>query len=78
MVFVLGRLDLIVENASLTAEAIGFGGCKDRTETVSTGMSMGIRLVGLSTVSQLQQSRVLVCPACSFRCADSCDAMRTA
>jgi len=74
VVLVLGPLSLTTENASCTAGAIVFGRFKDRSATVSTGVSMAIRMDGLCQVSPLQHSRLLRCQSCSFLCVDSCEA----
>ena len=66
---------IIVEFATCTAQAIVFGGIKDRIARVSTGMSKGVYMEGLCQVSPLQHSRLLRFQSCSFLCADSCEAM---
>jgi hypothetical protein len=68
-------LSITVEFATCTAQAIVFGGIKDRIARVSTGMSKGVYMEGLCQVSPLQHSRLLRFQSCSFLCADSCEAM---
>ena len=59
---------IIVEFSTCTAQAVVFGGIKDRIARASTGMSKGVYMEGLCQVAPLQHSRLLRFQSCSFLC----------